>query len=80
MREPDERGVLTNPALTAQGWTRRYLAAPERAQEAAETYAAAGFEVRLEPLTPSDLGSACAGCAATVCASYLMVYTRKEDG
>ena len=64
--------------LIAAGWQRRYLADPARAQEARDTYEAAGFEVHLEQLLPADFGAACSGCAETVCASYVVIYTRKR--
>lgn len=72
-----DRGVKTNPSLEDQGWVRRYLADESRAIEAEETYSAAGFEVHLERLVPNDFGSKCSDCAATVCSSYVVVYTRK---
>jgi hypothetical protein len=75
-----ELGVRTDPALVADGWVRRYLADPERAREAVETYGAAGFEVRLEPLKPGNFAEHCQGCAAIVCRTYVVVYTRKKPG
>ncbi len=74
--EPD-RGLMTNPALAAEGWQRRYLADESRAKEAEETYRAAGFEVLLHRLKPDDFGDKCVDCAASVCASYVVVYTRR---
>jgi len=73
-----ERGIRTNPELVAAGWERRYLADPARAREAVDTYGSAGFEVHLEKLAPDDFGSACVSCAQAVCASYVVVYTRKK--
>jgi hypothetical protein len=72
-------GVGTSQSLLEAGWVRRYLADPQRAQEAVETYGAAGFEVHLQQLAPADFATTCAGCAATVCASYVVVYTRKNQ-
>ena len=73
-----ERGVQTNRALEEDGWVRRHLADEARALEARQTYTEAGFEVHLERLTPHDFGDKCQGCAATVCSSYVVIYTRKK--
>ena len=74
-----DRGVKSNLSLEDLGWVRRYLADESRAKEAEQTYSAAGFEVHLEKLVPNDFGSKCSDCAATVCASYVVVYTRKPS-
>lgn len=74
-----DQGVQTNSVLEDQGWVRRYLADESRAREAQETYTMAGFEVHLEALVPHDFGSKCQDCAATVCSSYVVVYTRKAS-
>lgn len=73
-----ELGVGTHQDLLDAGWVRRYLADPQRAQEAVETYGSAGFEVHLQQLVPDDFAASCRGCAATVCVSYVVVYTRKK--
>lgn len=73
----EDRGVGANADLLAQGWERRYLADEHRAREAQETYSAAGFEVHLESLAPANFGSKCQSCAASVCGSYVVVYTRR---
>lgn len=69
-------GVGTDAELQAQGWVRRFLAGPDRAREAERSYTAAGFEVLLLSLSPEDFAEECQGCAATVCATYVVVYTR----
>jgi hypothetical protein len=73
------RGVLTSEVLVAQGWVRRFLADEARAREAVDTYSAAGFEVHLQKLVPDDFEEKCSDCAATVCISYVVVYTRKPE-
>ena len=78
MERPTDRGVLPNEALIADGWVRRYLADPDRAREAVETYTEAGFEVHLEQLEPRSFATSCEGCAASVCSTYTVVYTRKR--
>jgi hypothetical protein len=70
-------GIPGNRALEAEGWQRRYLADPQRAQEAVDLYGALGFEVRAEKLTPSDFGPQCGDCSLVVCREYVLIYTRK---
>jgi len=76
----DDRGVLSNEELVQAGWVRRHLADLERAREAQATYRDAGFEVRLETLSPGNFADECRTCAASVCPSYVVVYTRKTSG
>jgi len=82
--EPEEagpdvfEGIPADPELTARGWVRRYLAGPERAREAMETYAAIGYEVLAQELTPTALGPRCLECAAGLCRTYVMIYTRRK--
>ncbi len=75
----DELGIPSDPQLLAEGWVRRHLTDAGRAAESAELYAGMGFEVELRQLTPQDLGSKCQSCAASICGSYVMVYTRRKD-
>jgi hypothetical protein len=77
--KPDEQGVRDNADLIAEGWKRRHLAEHMRAIEAKETYEAAGFEVHLQKLAPSEAGDACRDCVMSLCASYLVIYTRKLE-
>lgn len=72
--------VRSAEALVAAGWTRRFLADPERAREAVETYGALGFDVRAEPLAPADFDEACFHCSESVCSAYVMIYTRERAG
>ncbi len=72
----DEIGIQADPKLLAEGWVRRHMTDAARAAEAAELYSGMGFEVELRKLTPQDLGSKCQACAASICGSYVMVYTR----
>ncbi|MCP4806912.1 MAG: cyclohexa-1,5-dienecarbonyl-CoA hydratase [Proteobacteria bacterium] len=73
------RGVLTSEVLVAEGWQRRFLADESRAREAQEMYSSSGFEVHLQRLMPDDFGEKCQDCAASVCTSYVVVYTRKPE-
>ncbi len=68
-----------DPNLEAEGWRRRYLADPDRTEEAKEIYESLGLEVRIERLTPQDFGSECGTCPETVCKTYVLIYTRKSD-
>lgn len=71
--------IPADPQLVADGWERRYLADPERAQEAIELYTSLGFEVKAQKLTPANFGPLCGECPAHVCLSYVMIYTRRRD-
>ncbi len=71
------RGLRSDAALEAEGWVRRHLAEPSRAEEAAAIYAEAGFEVRIEHLEPRSFAAGCRSCAASVCSAYVVIYTRK---
>ncbi len=68
-----------NRALEAAGWERRFLADEPRAREAVELYESLGYEVRAQELEPADFGPQCDECAAAVCRSYVLIYTRRPD-
>ncbi len=74
---PDGSTVRADPKLLADGWVRRYLADPDRARESIELYASLGYEVRTEKLSPADFGAECQQCAAVLCHSYVLIYTRR---
>lgn len=74
-----ETSIRTDPELLAQGWERRYLADPDRAREAVELYTSLGYEVLEHKLSPEDFGEMCGDCPATVCHSYVMIYTRRRE-
>lgn len=69
--------IPADPTLVAEGWVRRFLADPLRAQEAIEVYTSLGYEVKAQALTPADFGSQCGGCAEVACRSHVLIYTRK---
>lgn len=75
-----EHDLPADPALTAAGWERRYLADAIRAREAIDLYGRLGYEVKAQKLTPDDFGPNCEGCPSVVCESYVMIYTRKLPG
>ncbi|MFQ5679476.1 MAG: hypothetical protein ACE5HP_08450 [Gemmatimonadota bacterium] len=57
------------------GWTRRFLGAPPRLQEAVELYESLGLEVRLERPEPEDLAAECEECPAAR-SLFRVIYTR----
>lgn len=59
-------------------WTRRFVAAPPRLEEAVALYRSLGFEVRLESVEENELPPGCQDCQA---ASLLfrVIYTRFSD-
>lgn len=71
--------VQDDPDAIAQGWVRRFMAAPNRAREAEELYESMGFEVKIVELTPEDFGPHCAECGSSLCQSYVLIYTRKRS-
>ena len=73
-----ESQLAPDPALTAKGWERRFIADPRRTQEATELYTELGFEVRAEPLTPEELGDECGDCQL-VLMGFRTIYTRPKD-
>lgn len=76
----DEFPIAADPKLEAEGWVRRHLADPARAEEAMELYQSMGFEVHARQLTPDDFGPDCRACAVEVCSSYVLIYTRRGHG
>jgi hypothetical protein len=68
--------IQDDPPIDADGWVRRHLADPVRARESVELYESLGFEVMSRRLQPDDLGPECQACAASVCSSYVLIFTR----
>jgi hypothetical protein len=73
-----EFSVQDDPKFITEGWTRRFMAAPDRAKEAIELYTSMGFEVKAQELTPADFGPNCTECGSSLCQSYVLIYTRKK--
>jgi enamine deaminase RidA (YjgF/YER057c/UK114 family) len=69
-------GIRSHAELLAAGWERRYVADLARAQEAVETYGALGFEVLAQPIAAEQVPASCGDCSATVCRSFMLIYTR----
>ncbi|MDH5506785.1 MAG: hypothetical protein OEZ02_06155 [Anaerolineae bacterium] len=66
-----------NPQLTAQGWERRFMAAPDRMQEAIDLYTELGFEVHIEEVRAAEFNQVCGDCSSLACSSFATIYTRK---
>ncbi|MBW2464502.1 MAG: hypothetical protein JRH11_22835, partial [Deltaproteobacteria bacterium] len=65
----------------AEGWVRRYLADPKRADEARAMYENIGFEVEFRTPDPRDvreMSEDCGECREQVCISYVVVHTRRR--
>lgn len=63
--------------LEAEGWERRFVAAPPRLEETVDLYRELGHEVRLERPTREELAEACDGCALAL-ELFRVVYTRRR--
>ena len=61
--------------LAADGWRRRFTAAPPRLGEARSLYEATGQEVLMDDVLPGELVRECAGCTLAL-AVFKVVYTR----
>jgi len=63
--------------MAPENWQRRFVADPQRAQEAAEVYRQAGFDVRVETEIPEALREACTGCWLVQAGFFRVIYTRR---
>lgn len=77
-RTLSESQLAPDPVLTAAGWSRRFIADPQRTREATDLYTQLGFEVRAEPLTPEELGDDCSDCQLLLL-GFRTIYTRRKD-
>lgn len=73
----NEAQLRADPALTAEGWERRFIADAARATEVAELYRAMGLEVRVEPVRALELGEDCESCELVAQLAFKTIYTRK---
>ena len=78
-RNFDDSWIRPDSKLVSQGWVRRHVTDPSRAEESQELYESLGYEVRVRKLTPADLGPQCAACSDVVCQSYVVLYTRMRE-
>ncbi len=72
-----ELDLPPDPVLVAQGWVRRFMADPLRAEETTRLYLDLGFEVHSEPVKPDELSAECGDCRLIACKTYVTIYTRK---
>ncbi len=71
--------ILRAPNLAATGWEQRTVTDPARIAELEELYSSLGFETMTTGLDPSSFGEACTTCAVTACATYVALFTRKQE-
>lgn len=69
-----------HPSIPPDGWKRRFIADPQRAEEVLELYGRAGFEVRAEPAIPDDLRLECESCWLVKAGFFRVIYTRRRSG
>ena len=69
---------LPDPELVADGWERRFMADPQRAEEAQSIYDELGFEVLAVTIKPSELSVLCGDCRLATCQAYVTIYTRRS--
>jgi hypothetical protein len=69
-----------HPPAPPDGWERRFIADPQRAEEVLELYRQAGFEVRAEPAIPDDLREECESCWLVKAGLFRVIYTRRPGG
>jgi hypothetical protein len=66
--------------MAPEVWERRFIADPQRAQEAAEIYRLAGFDVRVETEIPEGLREECTDCFLVKAGFFRVIYTRRAAG
>jgi hypothetical protein len=59
-----------------RGWTRRTTIDEPRLSELVELYEELGFEVKLQPMSPEELGDQCSECMLKDSDHYRTIYTR----
>lgn len=69
--------AVRDATLLREGWTKRFVGASPRLEEAAALYEALGLEVRLEAPASEDLPSDCGECPVAS-ALFRVVYTRRR--
>lgn len=71
--------ILRAPDLATEGWERRTVTDPSRIGELEELYASLGYQTMTTGLDPSSFGDACTTCAVSACATYVALFTRKQE-
>jgi hypothetical protein len=65
--------------LEREGWERRFIADAHRAGEAMELYTKLGYEVRAEPVRPSEMSNDCDDCQLIALLQFTTIYTRRRS-
>lgn len=73
-----EDEIRPDPARIAAGWTRRFIADPERAREAVALYGRLGYEVCADPIRAEELPEDCHGCEVVAGQMFRTIYTRRK--
>lgn len=60
-----------------RGWIRRSTIDEPRLSELVETYEELGFEVKLLPISPEELGDQCSECMLKEPDRFRTIYTRR---
>ncbi|MFX0113328.1 MAG: hypothetical protein ACFFB3_02150 [Candidatus Hodarchaeota archaeon] len=79
LREMSKNSSNREAELRKDGWIKRSALDEPRLSEAVELYKSLGFEVKLEPAQPGDLGANCSVCYSDICDKFTMIYTRKKE-
>ena len=81
MNQEGERlwAIRTKRTLEDQGWVRRFLAAPDRVDEAVEVYEEMGFEVHVVKPDARTFDDDCRACTDEICRTHLLIYTRVKE-
>ncbi|MFQ5890084.1 MAG: hypothetical protein ACE5JR_08520 [Gemmatimonadota bacterium] len=62
--------------LAGEGWTRRFVASPDRLPEVVELYRTLGLEVRVEPFGLEGFREECGDCVLAR-SLFKVIYTRR---
>ncbi len=80
MSEESEELTPREEELALEGWSKKFTASEPKLTEYAKMYEELGFDVRLEAITPQDLGEGCNSCFMAACDLYRTIYTRPRKG
>ncbi len=76
-RALDDAQRAPDPARTAAGWERRFIADARRAEEAMALYRELGYEVCADPVRVELLEDGCEDCWLMSTLRFVTIYTRK---
>lgn len=78
MNEETEELTPREAELALEGWSRKFTGGEPKLTEYVKMYEELGFEVRLECITPEELGKECSSCFMVACDLYRTIYTRPK--